>query len=252
VAIGTFDGVHRGHRSVVAGCDTVLTFDPHPRHVLRPGTGPAMLTDLTDRARALAALGVREVVVIGFDQAWAAVDAAAFVDRLLVGHLGAERVSVGADFRFGAGGSGSVGTLRADDRFRTTVAPTVTAGGAAVSSSLIRECVSTGALERAGRLLGRPYSLRAVAQGGGLLRVDPLLVVPPPGRYRATVGGRIVTVAMTGNAAVTMDDTSCPRGPVEIVFHTDPEPVNRGEGVLAGHRSAPSVWGVSQGGGVEV
>ena len=100
VAVGTFDGVHLGHREVIRGADTVLTFDPHPTTVIRPGAAPKLLTDPARKAQLIGSLGVEELVVIAFDAAFAARSAQDFVDDVLVGALGATHVSVGENFRF--------------------------------------------------------------------------------------------------------------------------------------------------------
>jgi riboflavin kinase / FMN adenylyltransferase len=202
VAIGTFDGVHRGHARVIAGCDTVLTFDPHPRSVLQPDRVPRLLADAEGRRRRIAALGVREIVVIPFDRAWAAVDAAAFVDELIIARLGARSVSVGADFRFGAGAAGDARALAADPRFITTVAPMTTVDGEVVSSSRIRALVAAGDVERAARLLGRPHTLPARIAPNGRLTIDPALATPPPGRYAVTVAGATTRVTLLDHGVI--------------------------------------------------
>jgi riboflavin kinase/FMN adenylyltransferase len=217
VAIGTFDGVHRGHERVIAGCDTVLTFDPHPRSVLQPGNVPRLLTDAPGKRRRLAALGVREVVVIPFDREWAALDAATFVDELIVRRLGAVAVSVGADFRFGALGGGDAGTLEADPRFVTTVARMVTIEGDVVSSSRIRDLVAAGDVERAARLLGRPHTLPAQGPRGGQLVFDPALAIPPPGRYSVTAGGVATHLSLSGDGVIELERSPATRS-VEVSF----------------------------------
>src|SRR3954470_15181225 len=122
VAVGEFDGVHLGHRAVIGDADTVLTFDPHPRAVVAPDAAPKLLTPLPVKADIVSGLGVRELVVIPFDGAFAAQSPQAFVDDVLVGTLGATEVRVGENFRFGHRALGDVDLLRADDRFTTTVA----------------------------------------------------------------------------------------------------------------------------------
>jgi riboflavin kinase/FMN adenylyltransferase len=199
VAIGTFDGVHLGHARVIAGCDTVLTFDPHPRSVLAPGSVPRLLTDAAGKRRRIAALGVREIVVIAFDREWAALDAAAFVDELIVRRLGAFAVSVGADFRFGAQAAGDAAALAEDPRFVTSVARTATLDGGVVSSTRIRDLLAAGDVERAARLLGRPHTLPARVLPNGRLTIDPALAIPRPGRYAVTVGGVTARVTVSGN-----------------------------------------------------
>ena len=120
-AVGTFDGVHRGHREVIKGADTVLTFEPHPIAVVQPGAAPRLLTDPDRKAQLVASLGVEELVVIPFDADFAARSAEDFVDGVLVAALGATRVSVGENFRFGHKAQGGPKLLGADERFQTRV-----------------------------------------------------------------------------------------------------------------------------------
>jgi len=214
VAIGTFDGVHLGHTRVIAGCDTVLTFDPHPRSVLAPGRVPRLLTDAAGKHRRIAALGVREIVVIAFNREWAALDVATFVDELIVRRLGAFSVSVGADFRFGERAVGDAGALAQDPRFVTTVVPMATLDGDVISSSRIRDLLSAGDVEGAARLLGRPHTLpahalparavtaRAAPNGG--MRIDPALAIPRPGRYAVTVDGVTADATVSGNGVIEL------------------------------------------------
>ena len=166
VAIGTFDGVHLGHREVIADADTVVTFDPHPTAVVRPGAAPRLLTSLARKTQLIASLGVQELVVIGFDVEFAARSAREFVDGVLVGRLGATHVSVGENFRFGHKAQGDTDLLLADERFRTRVVQLLEVDGEIVSSSHIRGLVLGGAVEYAGRLLGDPFTLAGrVAHG---------------------------------------------------------------------------------------
>ena len=158
VAVGTFDGVHLGHREVIRGADTVLTFDPHPSMVVAPAGAPKLLTTLERKAELIAAQGVEELVVIPFDREFAARQAQAFVDDVLVGALGATHVSVGENFRFGHKAQGDSELLAADGRFETRVVPLLEVDGEVVSSSHIRGLVLGGALDYAGRLLGDPFS----------------------------------------------------------------------------------------------
>ena len=121
VAVGTFDGVHLGHREVIAGSDTVLTFEPHPTAVVQPGAAPRLLTDPRRKAQLVASLGVGELVVIPFDREFAARSAQQFVDDVLVATLGATHVSVGENFRFGHKAQGDAELLAADTRFQTRI-----------------------------------------------------------------------------------------------------------------------------------
>jgi riboflavin kinase/FMN adenylyltransferase len=180
-----FDGVHLGHREVIAGSDTVLTFDPHPLTVVAPGAAPRLLTTPERKAELVAGLGVEELVVIGFDAAFAARSAASFLDDVLAGALGATHVSVGENFRFGHKAQGDTELLLADDRFVTRVAPLLEAEGEVVSSSHIRGLVLAGELEEAGRLLGAPFTMDGeVVPGdrrGRTLGYPTANLVPVPG-----------------------------------------------------------------------
>src|SRR5829696_10334684 len=89
LAVGEFDGVHLGHREVIGGADTVLTFEPHPLAVIRPEAAPKLLTRLDAKAELVDSLGVEELVIIPFDKRFASLDAAAFIDTVLVAKLDA-------------------------------------------------------------------------------------------------------------------------------------------------------------------
>jgi riboflavin kinase/FMN adenylyltransferase len=158
VAVGTFDGVHLGHREVIRGADTVLTFEPHPATVVAPAGAPRLLTPLERKAELIGELGVEEIVVVFFDDAFAARSAESFVDDILVGALTAEHVSVGENFRFGNKASGDPRRLQADTRFETRIVPLLEVDGEVVSSSHIRGLVAGGAVEYADTLLGAPFT----------------------------------------------------------------------------------------------
>ncbi|WP_241004399.1 bifunctional riboflavin kinase/FAD synthetase [Conexibacter sp. SYSU D00693] len=166
VAVGTFDGVHRGHREVIAGADAVLTFDPHPVSVVKPDAAPKLLTTLRRKAELVGALGVQELVVIPFDKDFAGRDAQSFIDDVLVGALGATHVSVGENFRFGHRAQGTPEMLAADGRFETRVAPLLEVDGEVVSSSHIRGLIAGGAVQYANELLGAPFVLEGEVQHG--------------------------------------------------------------------------------------
>jgi riboflavin kinase / FMN adenylyltransferase len=160
VAVGTFDGVHLGHREVIAGSDSVLTFEPHPVSVVSPQHTPRLLTTLERKAELLAALDVRELIVIPFDGEFAQRSASEFIDDVLVGALGATQVAIGENFRFGHRAQGDSRLLAADDRFLTVVHPLLEIDGAVVSSSHIRGLVLAGEMGEADRLLGDSFQLR--------------------------------------------------------------------------------------------
>jgi riboflavin kinase/FMN adenylyltransferase len=160
VAVGEFDGVHLGHREVIRGSDTVLTFEPHPLQVIRPEAAPKLLTSLEAKAELIADLGVEELVVIPFDEGFAHQTPQEFADHILVQRLRATRVSVGENFRFGYKAAGDPAQLATDERFETRVVPLVEVDGEIVSSSHIRGLVLAGDVELAARFLGAPFQLR--------------------------------------------------------------------------------------------
>jgi riboflavin kinase/FMN adenylyltransferase len=196
VAVGEFDGVHLGHREVIRGSDTVLTFEPHPLRVVRPEAAPKLLTSLEVKAELIAGLGVDEVVVIPFDQGFAHQNPQEFIDHILVERLQATHVSVGENFRFGHLAAGDPAGLAADGRFETRVVPLVEVEGEIVSSSHIRGLVLAGEVETAARFLGAPFQLRGeVVKGDQRGRTlgfptanlvpDEALVCPGHGIYAA-------------------------------------------------------------------
>jgi riboflavin kinase / FMN adenylyltransferase len=200
VAVGTFDGVHLGHRQVIAGSDTALTFQPHPVSVVAPQHTPKLLTTPQRKAELIASLGVSELVVIPFDAAFAKRSADEFIEDVLLGALQAERVAIGENFRFGHKAQGDPRLLAADGRFATTVHPLLEVDGEIVSSSHIRGLVLAGELATANRLLGAPFELSGeVAHGDrrgrelgfptANLVPDEALACPGHGVYACTAAG---------------------------------------------------------------
>jgi len=202
VAVGEFDGVHVGHREVIRGADTVLTFEPHPRTVVAPDSAPKLLTSLDAKADLIAGLGVEELVVIPFDGSFAAQTAQEFIDHELVERLGAQRVSVGENFRFGNRARGDAALLRSQEAFETVVVQLVEVDGEIISSTHIRGLVASGEVGAAARFLGAPFHMRGPIVHGDKrgrtlgfptanLVPDPRLVVPDHGIYacRAEVDG---------------------------------------------------------------
>jgi riboflavin kinase/FMN adenylyltransferase len=160
VAVGTFDGVHLGHREVIESSDSVLTFEPHPVSVVAPQHTPKLLTTLERKAELIEGLGVEELIVIPFDADFASRTAAEFIDDVLVGALGATRVAIGENFRFGHKAQGDPRLLAADGRFATVVHPLLEVDGEIVSSSHIRGLVLAGEVSPAADFLGSPFQLR--------------------------------------------------------------------------------------------
>jgi riboflavin kinase / FMN adenylyltransferase len=207
VAVGTFDGVHLGHREVIAGADSVLTFDPHPVSVVAPQHTSKLLTTLPRKAELVAELGVAEMIVIPFDTAFAQRSASEFVDDVLVGALGAQQVSIGENFRFGNKAQGDPRLLLADERFTTIVHPLLEVDGEIVSSSHIRGLVLAGDVGEANRLLGSPFQLAGEVVHGdergrelgfptANLVPDDALVCPGHGVYACLADGRPSAVSI--------------------------------------------------------
>jgi riboflavin kinase/FMN adenylyltransferase len=157
VAIGTFDGVHLGHREVIRGADTVLTFDPHPLAVIHPEATPKLISTFPVKRDLIAGLGVEELVVIPFDRGFSEQSPESFVEEVLIERLGARSVSVGENFRFGQGARGTAAFLRSHDEFETRVVPLVEVAGETVSSSHIRGLIAAGDVRQAAEFLGGPF-----------------------------------------------------------------------------------------------
>jgi riboflavin kinase/FMN adenylyltransferase len=136
---------------------TVLTFDPHPLEVLHPAALPKLITPFPVKRDVIEGLGVEELVVVPFDQEFATLPAERFIEEVLIERLGAERVSVGENFRFGARAGGDPAMLGGRPEFETRVVPLVEVDGETVSSSRIRALVAAGDMAAARRCLGAPF-----------------------------------------------------------------------------------------------
>jgi riboflavin kinase/FMN adenylyltransferase len=179
VTIGVFDGVHKGHQQIIGhtvkragerGVQSVLvTFDPHPSEVVRPGSHPAVLTEPARKAELIEALGVDVLCVIPFSVDFSRLSAEVFVHDVLVEHLHASLVVVGENFRFGHKAAGDVAVLRRLGRtfgFGVEGAPLVADDGTVFSSTYIRACVDAGDVAAAARALGRPHRVEGVVIRG--------------------------------------------------------------------------------------
>jgi riboflavin kinase/FMN adenylyltransferase len=178
IALGNFDGVHRGHQAVIAAARSagqslnaplgVAVFEPHPRRFFQPDAAPFRLQTPAQRARALAQLDVQEVYEIGFDAAVARSTDREFAERVLRDVIGARHVSVGADFRFGRGRMGDVDSLtRLGVEFGFGVTAVAPVGGAVkISSSSVRQAIVAGDMETAADLLGRPWAIEGEVMRG--------------------------------------------------------------------------------------
>lgn len=202
IALGSFDGLHRGHRRVIAALRgdeavaSVVSFSPHPREVLQGET--RLRLDLPEeKLEQLASLGIRQLVLVPFNLALAALSPEAFVRQVLAEQLQARQVAVGANFRFGAGRSGDATDLERLGRacgIAVEVVPMLSDGRERVSSSRIRRALAAGDLAEVGRLLERPYGFTGrVVAGRGLghqlgwptanLQIDGRKALPAQGVY---------------------------------------------------------------------
>ena len=211
VTVGTFDGVHHGHQSIIrylvdrarrkAGTSVAISFDPHPRQVLT-GTPVPLLTTIEERAALFEALGLDRFIVLPFTREFAATSARDFVVDLLVEKVGLQEIVIGYDHGFGKGREGDSELLQSLGNtygFSVDVVPAQILEQGVVSSSRIRELLAAGAVETAGTLLSRPYSLiGTVTHGDGrgksigyptanIAVTNPNKVVPSHGVYAVRV-----------------------------------------------------------------
>ena len=205
VAIGVFDGVHVGHRKVIDAADAVSTFEPHPLRVLHPDAAPKLIMPFAIKRDVIEGLGVEELIVISFDDEFSSIAPEDFCSRILVQALGAESVSVGENFRFGAKARGDPQMLASRDEFETRVVPLVEVDGEIVSSTRVRSLVAAGEVEAATRCLGAPFLLEGTVVEGdergrklgfptaNIVPSDDL-VCPGHGVYAAFADGRPAAV----------------------------------------------------------
>ena len=235
VAIGVFDGVHRGHQEILRqtvrearsqGLTAIaLTFDIHPSELFAPNQSPPYIASLSQRTELMAAYGggIEAVAVARFDQEFAGLSPASFVGDILEGHLGARHVLVGADFCYGKGRAGTVTTLLgagAANGFAVTVVPPILLGGERVSSTQVRGLVAGGNLPTALNLLGHPFVVQGVVGHGkklgrtlgyptaNLSPTQPRQLLPGNGVYAAyacLVDGRKIRAAVSVGTNPTTD-----------------------------------------------
>jgi riboflavin kinase/FMN adenylyltransferase len=243
LTIGNFDGVHRGHRTlverVVASArelglgSSVLTFEPHPREYLAPLQAPARLTRLRDKLELLQRAGVERVHVVRFDASFAALSAEQFVSQVLLEGLGVRWLLVGRDFRFGARRTGDYASLQLlaeRNAFQLEAMPDIMMEGERVSSSAVRAALAAGEFARAERLLGHRYFISGrVAHGAKLGRdlgfptANLVLRRAPPlsGIYVVEVEGFGPGVASVGRRP-TVNPVAAPLLEVHLLERDEP------------------------------
>ena len=214
VAIGNFDGVHRGHQAVLRRCvetavrsgwkASALTFDPHPAKVLTPARAPRLLSSVEERCRWMRQCGIGQVLVLPFTHEFSLSTPEQFVSEVLAQCLEARAVFVGENFHFGRGKAGNAAVLAAlglTYGFTAELAPPVTLRGRLISSSEIRRLIEEGKVGHASRLLGRPYSLQGdVVRGRGVGRREtvPTLNLATPAEVLPALGVYVSRTADLG------------------------------------------------------
>lgn len=209
VAIGVFDGVHRGHQKILKHMlreaaqlglrPMVITFDPHPSQILKPHSQAPILMSLAHRLRLFKKLGVAETLVIRFDKKVAGISREKFLQEILLKKINMRSLTVGHDFRFGHKGAGNAAFLSAESKrlgFRLAVVEALKTGREIISSTRIRQLVERGELLKANKMLGRPVSVygtvvagrgRGQSIGFPTANLDPHHeTLPPAGVYAAT------------------------------------------------------------------
>lgn len=228
-AIGTFDGVHLGHQTILRACAELaaelgarcgaVTFEPHPRHVLHPTSAPPLLTPLSVRLRLLQQYGAEAVAVITFDRVLAALDPETFVRSVLQERLRARGAVVGFSFGFGRDRRGDARLLQELGKhigIVVRIVPPAERAGQIISSSVVRRMLEAGQVREAAELLGRPYRLEGtVVRGDGRGRelgyptanvdTDPVQLLPADGVYLALLDG-MPSLAVIGRRPTFADD----------------------------------------------
>jgi riboflavin kinase / FMN adenylyltransferase len=257
VTVGTFDGLHVGHRKILESVRdrarttgeraSVVTFDPHPMSVVRPDRAPLMIQTLAQRLAGFEAIGLDAVLVLRFDRSLSLVTAEEFIERILVGSLHAGAILVGANFRFGHRGAGDVrllGDRGKRDGFEVKIISPVEVGGQIVSSTAIRGAIASGDVAGAIPMLGRPFSLTGGIRAGagrGRTILFPTLnlaaeqeLLPKLGVYatECAVGGKLYAAVTNVGTRPTFDGAgitveshlfgfsgAVTGGPMEVRFH---------------------------------
>lgn len=238
IAVGFFDGVHLGHRAILASSDVAVTFRVHPRQIISPDSQPPLILSPEERFRRIREAGARSVEVIDFDEKFASMEPSAFVEFLSSvarKHSMSDSFEVrcGCDWRFGKGGAGGAQTL-AKIGVNVTVVPFAEYEGKKISSTRIRSSIENGRMEEAAKMLGREFSVTGeVFHGKGegsllgfpTVNIRPLkspsvrMVEPPRGVYAVCVSG-VKAIANFG-LAPTFADRAWTENVWEIHFLSD-------------------------------
>ena len=201
--VGSYDGVHRGHRILLdevvrrakecGGESVVLTFEPHPRITLGNDEGLRLLSTFEEKCRLLEQTGIDFVVVIPFDEAFSRLSREEFTDDYLVGKLGIKELVVGYNHHFGRNKEGNHSFLQQYGALRTVEVAQYTDNGGKISSTVIRKAMAEGEMAQARQLLGHPYIIIGMADAEGRVATDKYKLLPADGCYTCTINGKAST-----------------------------------------------------------
>lgn len=226
VTVGSYDGVHCGHRILLDGVEriaherggegVVMTFEPHPRITLHDDEGLRLLTTLYEKAWLLSRCGVDCMVVIPFDEAFSRLSREEFLDDYIIGRLHARALVVGYNHRFGRNNEGDYSFLAQRAGIEVVEVGQQLVSGEKVSSTLVRGALERGDMAMAMRLLGHPYIIIGMADERGRIGVDKYKLLPPEGEYCARVNGDEQTIRICNGAICLNEGATSERKILEI------------------------------------
>ena len=232
VTVGSFDGVHLGHKHLLdvmrerasfsGGETVVVTFEEHPRNVLKPEDEVPLITSLNEKAFLLEKEKIDNLIVMPFDETVSRLSPEDFIRDFAVGKLGAKELVVGYNHHFGHNKEGSAATLRELETkygFQIYEAPVFSAGPEKINSTNVRKAVLEGNIRLAERLMGHPYIIMAsVGENGELMTDEPLKLLPPAGRYFVDVNGRNGALTIAGDGGVTLETSASATPGTELLI----------------------------------
>lgn len=210
--VGSYDGVHRGHRILLdevirqakecGGESVVLTFEPHPRITLGNDEGLRLLSTFEEKRMLLEQIGIDYLVVIPFDEAFSRLSHEAFIDNYLVNKLGIKRLVVGYNHHFGHKKMGDHNFLIQHNTLQVVEVAQFSADGNKVSSTVIRKAFADGDIANARKLLGHPYIIIGMADEQGYVATDRYKLLPTDGLYSARIAGDEVEVEIRNGVLI--------------------------------------------------